>query len=117
MSDAPGSDDYDKLRGRVVGPMPYGLYIIGWGDGDRRNGMTLNLATQVATDPKLLGIAITKEAFTHELVAEGGVFCVNIIDREDRAIVRKFVKPVEVDLDAHTLNGFPVRDGKTGAPI
>ena len=30
---------------------------------------------------------------------EGGVFSVNTVDREDRAIVRKFTKPVEVDLD------------------
>ena len=40
------------------------------------------------------------------------------IDREDRAIVRKFTKPVEVDLAAHTLNGFPYLDGPvTGAPV
>ena len=31
--------------------------------------------------------------------------------------MRKFTKPVEVDLDAHTLNGFPFHDGVTGAPI
>jgi flavin reductase (DIM6/NTAB) family NADH-FMN oxidoreductase RutF len=41
----------------------------------------------------------------------------NIIAREDRAIVRKFTKPVEVDLEAHTLNGFPYHDGLSGAPI
>ena len=32
-------------------------------------------------------------------------------------MVRKFTKPVEVDLDAMTLNGFPVRDGVSGAPL
>src|SRR3954451_1336678 len=117
MAGNPEADDYDKLRRRVLWTMPYGLYIIGSRAGDRRNGMTLNLATQVATDPKLLGIAVTKEAVTHELISEGRVFAVNIIDREDRAIVRKFVKPVDVDESAHTLNGFPYHDGKTGAPI
>src|SRR5437588_1970744 len=113
MSDAPVSDDYDKLRRRVLWTMPYGLYIIGSRDGERRNGMTLNLATQVATDPKLVGIAVTKEAYTHELITAGRVFCVNLIDREDRAIVRKFVKPVDVDDGAKTLNGFPYHDGRT----
>jgi flavin reductase (DIM6/NTAB) family NADH-FMN oxidoreductase RutF len=62
-------------------------------------------------------VAIEREAFTHELLVAGGVFSCNTIDREDRAIVRKFTKPVDVDLDAHTLNGFPFRDGATGAPI
>ena len=45
------------------------------------------------------------------------MFSLCVIDREDRAIVRKFTKPVEVDLVARTLNGFPYRDGVTGAPI
>jgi flavin reductase (DIM6/NTAB) family NADH-FMN oxidoreductase RutF len=64
-----------------------------------------------------VGIGVEKSAFTHELITEGRVFSLNIIDREDRAIVRKFTKPVEVDLEARTLNGFPFPDGRTGAPI
>jgi flavin reductase (DIM6/NTAB) family NADH-FMN oxidoreductase RutF len=60
---------------------------------------------------------VERDAVTHELIAGSGVFTLNIIDREDRAIVRKFTKPVEVDTDAHTLNGFAYHDGQTGAPI
>src|SRR5262249_40679945 len=41
----------------------------------------------------------------------------NLVDREDRAIVRKFTKPVEVDLAAKTLNGFPYVEKLTGAPV
>src|SRR5437868_9739130 len=111
------AEEYDKLRRRVLWKMPYGLYILGTRAGDRRNGMTLNFATQVATEPKLVGVGITKEAVTHQLVSDGGVFVVNLVDREDRAIVRKFVKPVDVDAEARTLNGFPFHEGKTGAPI
>ncbi len=111
-------EEYDKLRRRVLWTMPSGLYVVGSTDGgERRNGMTLNWVTQLGFDPKLLGIGIEREAFTHELVTAGGVFSLNLLDREDRAIVRKFTKPVEVDLGAKTLNGFPFRDGATGAPI
>ncbi|MBW3548927.1 MAG: flavin reductase family protein, partial [Actinobacteria bacterium] len=39
------------------------------------------------------------------------------VARDDRAIVRKFTKPVEVDLDAMTLNGFPFHEGRSGAPV
>lgn len=117
MAGNPDADDYDKLRRRVLWKMPSGLYVLGSRSGDRRNGMTLNWATQVAMEPKLLGVGVLKTAFTHELVAEGGVFALNILDREDRAIVRKFVKPVEVDGESRTLNGFPFHDGRTGAPI
>ncbi len=85
--------------------------------GERRNGMTINWVTQLSFDPKLVGVSVEREAFTHELVADGGVFSVNLVAQDDRAIVRKFTKPVEVDLDARTLNGFPFHDGATGAPI
>jgi flavin reductase (DIM6/NTAB) family NADH-FMN oxidoreductase RutF len=110
-------EEYDKLRRRVLWKMPSGLYIIGSRAGDRRNGMTLNWATQLSFDPKLIGIGIEQSAYTHELIHEGRVFSVCIIDREDRAIVRKFVKPVDVDINAGTLNGFSFHDAPSGAPV
>lgn len=109
--------EYDKRRRRLLWTMPSGLYVIGSRAGDRRNGMTLNWCTQVSFEPKLIGIGVERPALTHELITAGGVFTVNIISREDRAIVRKFTKPVEVDEVAKTLNGFPFHDGLTGAPI
>lgn len=110
-------EEYDRLRRRVLRSMPYGLYVVGARAGDRRNGMTLNWATQLAFEPKLVGIGVEDTAFTHELITEGGVFTLNTIAREDRAIVRKFTKPVDVDAAAMTLNGFGFREGVTGAPI
>jgi flavin reductase (DIM6/NTAB) family NADH-FMN oxidoreductase RutF len=71
----------------------------------------------VAFEPKLVAISVEKPALTHELIVESQVFSLCTIDREDRAIVRKFTKPVEVDTGAMTLNGFPFHDGATGAPI
>ena len=98
--------------------LPYGLYVVGSTDlGERRNLMTLNWCTQVAFEPKLVGIGVERTALTHELVRAGRAFSLNTVDREDRAIVRKFTKPVEVDLAARTLNGFAFHDGRTGTPI
>jgi flavin reductase (DIM6/NTAB) family NADH-FMN oxidoreductase RutF len=80
--------------------------------------MTANWITQVSFEPKLVAVSVEKEAVTHTLIAESNAFAVNTVDREDRAIVRKFTKPVEGDDAAHTLNGFPFHDGpSTGAPI
>jgi flavin reductase (DIM6/NTAB) family NADH-FMN oxidoreductase RutF len=117
IPDGVEAEEYDRLRRRVLWTMPSGLYVLGTRAGDRRNGMTLNWATQVSFDPKLVLVSVERGAFTHELLVEGRVFALNVVDREDRAIVRKFTKPVEVDLDARTLNGFPFRDGRTGAPV
>ncbi len=117
VPDGRDPEEYDKLRRRVLWAMPSGLFVLGSRAGDRRNGMTLNWATQVSFDPKLVAVSVEKEAFTHELVAEGGVFALSLVDREDRVIVRKFTKPVEVDLEARTLNGFAFHDGLSGAPV
>jgi flavin reductase (DIM6/NTAB) family NADH-FMN oxidoreductase RutF len=112
-------DEYDRLRRRVLWKMPSGLYVVGSSDrGERRNAMTLNWATQVSFDPKWIGIGVERGALTHELIAAGGVFSLCVIDRDDRAIVRKFTKPVEADLSRRTLNGFAYLDGPvTGAPV
>jgi flavin reductase (DIM6/NTAB) family NADH-FMN oxidoreductase RutF len=115
----PGADpeEYDRLRRRVLWTMPSGLYVVGSHAGERSNAMTLNWATQLSFEPKLLGISVEHEAVTHELVHGGQAFSLSIIDREDRAIVRKFVKPVELDPSAGTLNGFAFHTGPTGSPI
>ena len=109
--------EYDKLRRRLLWTMPSGLYVVGSRDGDRRNLMTLNWATQVSFEPKLVAISVEKTAVTHELISGGGSFTLCTVDREDRAIVRKFTKPVDADPGAGTLNGFPFHDGRTGPPI
>jgi len=111
-------DAYDKLRRRLLWTFPSGLYVIGSRHADRRNAMTANWCTQLSFDPKLVGVSVDKTAVTHELIGQNGAFTVCTIDREDRAIVRKFTKPVDVDLDARTLNGFPFHDGPaTGVPV
>jgi flavin reductase (DIM6/NTAB) family NADH-FMN oxidoreductase RutF len=110
-------DEYDRLRRRVLWTLPYGLYVVGSRAGERMNLMTLNWATQVSFEPKLLAVSVEKTAVTHELIASGGVFALSVIDREDRAIVRKLTKPAELDAGASTLNGFPFRTGTSGAPI
>jgi flavin reductase (DIM6/NTAB) family NADH-FMN oxidoreductase RutF len=107
---------YDRLRRRVLWSMPTGLYVMGSRHEDRQNLMTLDWATQVATEPKLVAVSVDQAARTAELVAAGGVFALSLLDRSDRAIVRKFVKPVE-RRDDGTLNGFPVWQAATGAPI
>jgi flavin reductase (DIM6/NTAB) family NADH-FMN oxidoreductase RutF len=98
--------------------MPTGLYLIGSVAGEERNLMTANLVVQVCVDPKLVAVAVENTSRTHGLVERGKVFSVAMLDREDRAIVRKFVKPATDDRVARTLNGFAYVDTPvTGAPV
>jgi flavin reductase (DIM6/NTAB) family NADH-FMN oxidoreductase RutF len=111
--------EYDKLRRRVLWRMPSGLYVLGSRGTEpaSKNLMTLNWVTQLSFDPKLVGVSVERTAYTHELVEQSSCFALSLVDREDRAIVRKFTKPVEVDLPAQTLNGFAFVERVTGAPV
>ena len=112
--------EYDKLRRRVLWKFPSGLYVIGSraADGGERNLMTANLVSQLSFEPKLVGVSVEEDAVTHRLIADGATFVVNVLAREDRAIVRKFTKPVEVDGDGRSANGFPIHDAPvTGTPV
>jgi flavin reductase (DIM6/NTAB) family NADH-FMN oxidoreductase RutF len=124
----PGADpeDYDRLRRRVLWSLPTGLFVVGSAgelDGERRyNLMTANLVVQVATSPKLVAVAIETGAVTAALVRSGRCFAVSAPAREDRAVVRRFVKPVRdivSDGDGRPIEmaGEAVRLGASGAPI
>jgi flavin reductase (DIM6/NTAB) family NADH-FMN oxidoreductase RutF len=110
-------ETYDRLRRRILWRMPAGLYLLGSASGQRRNLMTHSLAVQVATQPKLVAVAVRVDAVTHQLVHEGGVFSLCFLKREDRALVRGFTKPVTDGPEAQTLGGLEVRSGSTGAPL
>ena len=115
----PGADPetYDRLRRRVLWRMPAGIYLLGSAAGGRRNLMTHNLAMQVATEPKMLAVAVRNDAVTHELVHRGQVFSLSFVKREDRALVRAFTKPATEGPGPSTLGGVAVRAGSTGAPV
>jgi flavin reductase (DIM6/NTAB) family NADH-FMN oxidoreductase RutF len=93
--DTAGPDDaLDRHRRRVLWAMPTGLYLIGSRAGDQVNLMTANLVVQVCIEPKLVAVALEREALTMRLVREGGAFSVSLLPRTERAVVRHFVKPV-----------------------
>jgi len=118
----------DHLRRRVLWSLSTGLYVIGssgeLGGVHRSNLMTANLVVQVSVEPKLVAVAIALDAVTHALVSSGACFSVSLLGREDRTVVRRFVKPVpadsmEVDAGGHlsAMGGEEVFEAPTGSPV
>jgi flavin reductase (DIM6/NTAB) family NADH-FMN oxidoreductase RutF len=115
------ADDYDRQRRRVLWSMPTGLFVLGTRFEDRRNMMTCNWAVQVATVPKLVAVSVESASVTRTLLDRGGSFSLSILPATERALVRRFVKPVdtmEVDRDgrATSLQGVPVLEVTDGLP-
>lgn len=100
---------------KVLWKIPNVLCLVGSRSGDEWNGMTQSWVTQVAMEPVLVGAAIDVKAVTNRLIRESGAFTINLWDREDTRPFVKFSKPAVKD--GMSLNGRPIREGRTGAPI
>ncbi len=118
--DGADPDEYDRLRRRVLWKMPSGLYVVGATDGgERRNGMTLNWATQVSFEPKWLGVG-DRARRVHPRVDRGIAACspcASSIGRTGRSSASS-PSPSRSTSRRKTLNDFPYIDGPaTGAPV
>jgi flavin reductase (DIM6/NTAB) family NADH-FMN oxidoreductase RutF len=105
----------DELINKVTWKIPNALVLVGSRSGDDWNAMTASWVTQVAQDPVLIGVGIDNLAVTHRLIADGGSFTINLWDADNTRPFVKFSKPATKD--GMTLNGYPISEGGTGAPI
>jgi flavin reductase (DIM6/NTAB) family NADH-FMN oxidoreductase RutF len=104
-----------ELINQVTWKIPNALALVGSRVNDEWNAMTTSWITQVAQEPILIGVGIDKTAVTHRLIAEGRSFTVNLWDSENTRPFVKFSKPAVKD--GMELNGWPIAEGETGAPI
>ena len=100
---------------KVTWQIPNALCLVGSRSGDEWNGMTQSWVTQVSMSPVLIAISVDATAVTNRLIRNGGSFSVNLWDQSDTRVFVKFSKPAVREGD--TLNGRPIREGVTGAPI
>lgn len=100
---------------KVLWKIPNVLCLLGSRAGDEWNGMTQSWVTQVSMEPVLVAVSVDVKAVTNRLVRSGGSFTINLWDREDTRPFVKFSKPATKE--GMTLNGRPIREGVTGAPV
>ncbi len=91
-----------------------GVTIVTARVGDRVHGMTVSAFTEVSLDPPLVLVCADRSSNTHPLIAEGGVFAVNVLSASQQALSDLFASKKDeerrfVDLDYET--------GETGAPL
>lgn len=121
LSEGGGAED--RRWRRVLWTLPTGLYVVGSRAGVRRNLMTASWVTQVATEPRLVGVGLERSSVTLELVRDGAAFALSLLAVDDRALVRRFVRPVPADEvtvgedGTGTMRDVPVRAEVTGAPV
>ena len=103
---APAEESFDRLRRRVLWALPTGLYVLGSGVGERSHLMTISWVTQVSMEPKLVGIGVELNSKSRALILEHEKFSLSLLERSEKALVRKFVKPDTIAGDEfHVANG------------
>ncbi len=105
----------DEVLNKVTFRIPNALALIGSRSGDEWNAMTASWITQVSMEPVLVGVGVDNTAVTHRLVAESGVFTINLWNSEDTKPFVKFSTPAEKE--DMTLNERPITEATTGAPV
>lgn len=112
---SPGTEVPSETLNKILWKIPNVLCLVGSRAGDEWNGMTTSWVTQVAMEPVLVAISVDAKAVTNRLIRDGASFSVNLWDRSDTRPFVKFSKPATKS--GLTLNGRPIREGVTGAPV
>ena len=108
MSDDPIKD--------VLHMMPYGFYAVTSKNGNDVNAMVANGIVQVSFEPRLVAFGLQKTSYTHQLVAAGKVFAVNLFADSDEEAIKAYTKSHAKNPDKLTGVDYETAP-KTGCPI
>ncbi|MDO9635738.1 MAG: flavin reductase family protein [Thiobacillus sp.] len=67
-----------------------GVYVIGVGEGGLGNAFTATSVMQASMRPPLLAVAVNPENASYPLIVARGVFCVTVLQRDQRALADFF---------------------------
>lgn len=73
------SDVANKGDMKALHRIGYGLYIVTTRDGDKHNGLVVNTVAQVASNPKLISVCISKANYSHDVIQRTGIMNINVL--------------------------------------
>ena len=98
---------------RAFGTMTYGIYVMTTSLESRINGMIASWVSQVSYEPPLIGVAVHKNRFTHQLIKDSGCFALHVLSKSQKSMVSQFMGS-----DPETkFSGTNWKPGLTGCPI
>lgn len=89
-----------------------GVAIVTTRAGDRELGMTVSAFSSVSLDPPLVLVCADKKTHTNPLIAEGGVFAVNLLADDQWELSNRFATQGN---EAVRFDGIACRRGPSGA--
>lgn len=106
--------DQEKIK-KVLGGKDYEVNVITSVDGETINGQIATWVTQVSAEPPLMAVCISPTRYTSELINKSGVLAINMLSKEQAALVPHFGYKSGRETDKFAEISY--KKAQTGSPI
>ncbi len=97
----------------VMRRFPSGVTVVTTILEGKPKGFTATAFSSVSLDPPMVLICVNRRARTHPMISQAGIFCVNLLPVEQRALAELFAERGDTDPFA----GIAYERAVTGAPV
>ena len=105
----------EQAKKKALRMISNGMYILSSSGGGKIGCCTVTWLSQKSFKPPLVAVNVSKESFTHGVIAQSKSFAVHILAKDQKSMAEKFFKHAE--LVGNTIAGYAFKPGKTGSPI
>ena len=103
------------MDNKALYKLAYDVFLLGAKAGDKKNACITNTCIQVAGNPTRVAIAVINTNYTCDLIKEGGVFAVSILDKKVPFETLKHFG-MQSGRDVDKLDGLPLPEDVNGVP-
>ena len=103
-----------ELFWAALGDWASGVTIVTSRNASGIHGMTVSAFASVSLDPPLVLVCADKSSDTHGVIADSGVFAVNLLTQDQQALSNKFAASKDEHL---RFEGVAWSERETGAPL
>ncbi len=104
----------EAAKKTVLRMIPYGLYVLGAGQGDDLAMATVNWVTQTSFAPPLVVMGVKTDSGAHELMKRGRTFALSMLKSGQKDLAYAFFKPSSPE--GGKINGFDFTPAANGCP-
>ena len=113
--DRPPNAITDAAMRKMRGWFASGVTVVTTALDGRLHGVTVSAFTAVSLDPPLVLVSLADEATSRDMIAESGLFAVNILSEDQEFLSERFAARAPLVND--DFEGVPYHVEATGAPI
>lgn len=97
----------------VMRRLPTGVTIVTTVLDGRPKGFTANAVASVSVEPPQILVCVSRQTRTHPVIAQAGLFCVNLLKLDQEPLARRFALTGTFD----QFEAVAYRTERTGSPI